>query len=106
MSDTDKICESCDAEFVSYVETICEDCFEEHDKDVTDTIAKLKAERDRYRDALEFYADKNNWYSSDDFEGDDCMEIKDHDGYRLEENNILTGGNRAREALEPKEQGE
>jgi hypothetical protein len=52
-----------------------------------------------YREALKFYADKNNWIMRDDVQ-DVCI----NDSYQYQKHGIAVGGRRAREAL--KEIGE
>ena len=52
---------------------------------------KLEAENARYREALEFYADRSVW-------GYGCAAIDPCDTY-ADELNVLRGGRRAREAL-------
>jgi len=44
MSDLDRICEQCDKEFSSFVETICDDCSDENHKEVQDCIDRLNKE--------------------------------------------------------------
>ena len=44
MSEFDKICEGCDEEFTSFIETVCDDCHEKHEADNQKTLARLKKE--------------------------------------------------------------
>ena len=62
--------------------------------------AELQAKLKLAVEALEFYADRKNWFDSDVNDGEEFMEIIDEDGYRLESNaENLIGGLRALEAL-------
>lgn len=68
MGQFDKVCEECDEEFSSFIETICDSCHEEHEKSVHDTIDRLKKHKDdlfnsltRLREAQKAYmADRGN----------------------------------------------
>jgi len=53
MSQFDKICESCDEEFSSFIETVCDDCHDESEKERADEFEKLKKENASLRESLE-----------------------------------------------------
>jgi hypothetical protein len=76
VTDFDKICEECDSEFSSFIETVCDDCHDEHQKSVDNTIEKLKSDFDE----LLAMADRLNevaiGFSCGSFENDfrfECM---------------------------------
>ena len=54
MSQFDKICESCDEEFSSFIETVCDDCHDESEKERADEFEKLKKEITSLRESLSY----------------------------------------------------
>jgi len=62
MSQFDKICESCDEEFSSFIETVCDDCHDESEKERADEFEKLKKENASLREENEELKIKNQQY--------------------------------------------
>ncbi len=44
MSEYEKYCEQCDEKFISYVETVCDKCHEEHEDDIDSRFKNLQSQ--------------------------------------------------------------
>lgn len=61
---------------------------------------RLKKQNAKYREALEFYANKENWYDSRELKGSFKNSIwKDIENIEVDQMFVTFGGRRAREAL-------
>jgi hypothetical protein len=65
MSKFDKTCESCGEEFSSFIETVCDDCHDEMEKERVAEFEKLKKENNNLRKIIAKEVSENDEFGSE-----------------------------------------